>query len=254
MMLTCEHITVRAGGKEIVSDVSFSLEAGQWLMLLGPNGAGKSTLLRAVSRAVRHEGHVMLHGRNISAYRPREMARHIGMMSQDAGVHGEFTLEEIVALGRYAHRGMLTPQYTDTQRCIDAALDTVGLSDKRCQRMQTLSGGERQRAFLAQVLCQDPDILMLDEPGNHLDLVYHKQLLDVIDRWRQQRGKAVVSVVHDLSIARRYGTHALLMESGRMAAYGDIRQATQPEILRRVWGMDVAGWLRELTDCWAENA
>ena len=254
MMLQAEHITVRAGNSDIVSDVSFSLEAGQWLMLLGPNGAGKSTLLRAVSQAVRHQGSVLLHGKDIRSFRPRELARHIGVMSQDSGVHGEFTVEEIVSLGRYAHRGMLTPQQTDTERLVMEALGTVGLSDKRYQRIQTLSGGERQRAFLAQVLCQDPDILMLDEPGNHLDLVYHKQLLDVIDNWRQQSGKAVISVVHDLSIARKYGTHALLMENGRTAAYDTVFAATQPETLRRVWGMDVAAWLRELTDCWTENA
>ena len=251
-MLKAENITVRAGGKAIVSDVSFTLEKGQWLMLLGPNGAGKSTLLRAVSRAIRHEGEVTLLGRDIRTYRPRELALHIGVMSQDAGVHGEFTVEEIVSLGRYAHRGMLAPQHTDTERRVSEVLDTVGLSAQRTQRMQTLSGGERQRAFLAQVLCQDPDILMLDEPGNHLDLVYHKQLLDVIDRWRQQPGKAVVSVVHDLSIARRYGTHALLMENGRTAACGTVQEATQADVLRRVWGMDVAAWLRELAEGFAQ--
>lgn len=251
-MLKAENITVRAGGKAIVSDVSFALEKGQWLMLLGPNGAGKSTLLRAVSRAIRHEGEVTLLGRDIRTYRPRELALHIGVMSQDAGVHGEFTVEEIVSLGRYAHRGMLAPQHTDTERRVSEVLDTVGLSAQRTQRMQTLSGGERQRAFLAQVLCQDPDILMLDEPGNHLDLVYHKQLLDVIDRWRQQPGKAVVSVVHDLSIARRYGTHALLMENGRTAACGTVQEATQADVLRRVWGMDVAAWLRELAEGFAQ--
>ena len=251
-MLKAENITVCAGGKAIVSDVSFALEKGQWLMLLGPNGAGKSTLLRAVSRAIRHEGEVTLLGRDIRTYRPRELALHIGVMSQDAGVHGEFTVEEIVSLGRYAHRGMLAPQHTDTERRVSEVLDTVGLSAQRTQRMQTLSGGERQRAFLAQVLCQDPDILMLDEPGNHLDLVYHKQLLDVIDRWRQQPGKAVVSVVHDLSIARRYGTHALLMENGRTAASGTVQEATQADVLRRVWGMDVAAWLRELAEGFAQ--
>lgn len=252
-MLKAENITVRAGGKTIVSDVSFVLEEGQWLMLLGPNGAGKSTLLRAVSRAVRHEGTVTVQGRDIRTYRPRELARHIGVMSQDAGVHGEFTVEEIVALGRYAHRGMLSPQHTDTERRVSEVLDIVGLSAQRAQRMQTLSGGERQRAFLAQVLCQNPDILMLDEPGNHLDLVYHKQLLDVIDQWRRQPGKAVVSVVHDLSIARRYGTHALLMENGRTAAAGTVQEATQADVLRRVWDMDVAAWLRELAAGFAEE-
>lgn len=253
-MLRAKGVSVHLGGKAIVADVSLTLEAGQWLMLCGPNGAGKSTLIGALSRAIPSTGEIALMGRSLRAYRPRELARHLGVLSQATGGMEAFTVEEIVAMGRYAHRrGILGGAQKDTPQRVDAALAAVGLTGQRRQCVTTLSGGERQRTLLAQTLCQDPDVLMLDEPANHLDLVYQKQLFELIDRWRRQPGKAVLSVVHDLSLARRWGTHALLMDSGRAVASGPIAQVMTADALARVWQMDVMGWMRELQRAWAGN-
>ena len=115
----------------------------------------------------------------------------------------------------------------------------------------TLSGGERQRMLLAQVLCQEPDVLLLDEPGNHLDLRFQQELFLLIDAWRREPGHAVVSVVHDLSLARKFGTHALLLSSGR-GTYGEISAILTPAALESAWQMDVVGWLRSLGDVWQE--
>lgn len=251
-MLRAKGVSVHLGGKAIVADVSLTLEAGQWLMLCGPNGAGKSTLIGALSRAIPSTGEIALRGRSLRVYRPRELARHLGVLSQAVGGMEAFTVEEIVAMGRYAHRrGILGGAQKDTPQRVDAALAAVGLTGQRHQCVTTLSGGERQRTLLAQVLCQDPDVLMLDEPANHLDLVYQKQLFELIDRWRRQPGKAVLSVVHDLSLARRWGTHALLMDRGRAVASGPIAQVMTADALARVWQMDVMGWMRELQSAWA---
>ena len=110
---------------------------------------------------------------------------------------------------------------------MERALHAVQLQDKRRQNILTLSGGERQRMLLAQVLCQEPDVLLLDEPGNHLDLRFQQELFLLIDAWRREPGHAVVSVVHDLSLARKFGTHALLLSSGR-GAYGEIADILTP--------------------------
>lgn len=254
-MLQAEHVSVNLGGRAIVTDVSLSLHAGQWLMLCGPNGAGKSTLIGALSRALPCEGSITLLGKPLCSYRPRALACRLGVLSQE--VHGmdAFTVEQIVAMGRYAHhQGVFGAAEKDEPRRVAAALSAVGLEDRRHQSVLTLSGGERQRALLAQALCQDPDVLMLDEPANHLDLKYQKQLFEIIDRWRQQEGKAVISVVHDLSLARRWGTHALLLSGGRVVAEGPISQAMDAGALRRAWGMDVFAWLEELHRAWAEES
>ena len=135
---------------------------------------------------------------------------------------------------------------------VEQALTLTGLQDKRRQSVLTLSGGELQRTFLAQVLAQDPKLLLLDEPTNHLDLIYQKQIFALIGQWLQTPGRAVVSVVHDLSLARAFGTDALLMDSGRKIALGRANDVLTPANLDRVYGMDVAAWMRGLYSQWAE--
>lgn len=251
-MLKAQHVSVTLGGQPIVTDVSLSLGEGQWLMLCGPNGAGKSTLIGALSRAVPCTGEITLLGKPLRSYRPRIMARHLGVLSQAVQGMDAFTVEQIVAMGRYAYRqGMLGAAERDAPERVAAALDAVGLWERRRQPVTTLSGGERQRTLLAQVLCQDPDVLILDEPANHLDLKYQKQLFEIIDRWRCQAGKAVISVVHDLSLARRWGTHALLLAEGRAIAAGPVAQVLTSRALQSAWDMDVLAWLEELHGAWA---
>ncbi len=123
------------------------------------------------------------------------------------------------------------------------------MTDKRRQSILTLSGGERQRVLLAQVLCQQPQVLLLDEPGNHLDLGFQQELYELIDRWRQEENHLVVSVVHDLSAARKFGTHALLMADGR-GLFGRCTDILTAAHLQGVWGMDVVGWMQSLHDAW----
>ena len=252
MKLEAKNVRARAGGKEIVKDVSFALADGEWLMLVGPNGAGKSTLVGAVSGSVPCEGDILFNGASLRAMRPAARARRVGVLDQQVSMTYAFSVEEVVAMGRYAHReGAFGGGDRDGQRRVDEALEAVGLTDKRRQSMLTLSGGERQRAFLAQALCQSPDVLILDEPGNHLDLAYEKQLFELIDGWRRGPGRAVICVVHDLSLARLYGTHALLMDAGR-GAWGTVDEVLTPRRLEAVWGMDVQGWMRRLREAWKE--
>jgi iron complex transport system ATP-binding protein len=118
--------------------------------------------------------------------------------------------------------------------------------------MLTLSGGEMQRAFLAQVFAQDPKVLILDEPANHLDLKYQQHIFSLIRQWLREPGRAVMSVVHDLSLARRYGTHAVLLDRGKCVSQGLISEVMTPENLRQVYGMDVYAWMREMLSQWQE--
>lgn len=250
-MLSVENLSVHFSGKPILSDVSFSLEAGQCLMLCGPNGAGKSTLVKAISKAISYTGKITLLGKDLQSCRHREIARHIGVLSQSVYFSDAFTVAQVVAMGRYAHRsGFLAPEPADTTHRVQAALDMVGLADLGDRVITSLSGGEQQRALLAQVLCQDPDVLILDEPANHLDLLYQKQLFDLMTQWRQRPGKAVIAVVHDLNLARYGGTHALVLSNGHAAACGTIDQALQDDVLQQVWRMDVRQWLETLHDAW----
>ena len=118
--------------------------------------------------------------------------------------------------------------------------------------MLTLSGGEMQRVFLAQVFAQNPQVLILDEPANHLDLKYQQHIFSLIQEWLKQPGRAVLSVVHDLSLARRYGTHAILLDHGKTVSQGTISDVMTPENLKQVYGMDVYAWMRDMLSQWQD--
>ena len=250
-MLKAENVTVRYGEHTIVDNLSFHLQEGQWLMLAGPNGAGKSTLIHAVSQGAPYTGSITLAGKNIARYKPAQLAQKIGVLAQKNNVGYSYTVEEVVGLGRYAHsRGFLAGKDDSGEERIENALSLTGLTELRKSSVLTLSGGELQRTFLAQVFAQDPEILILDEPANHLDLVYQKHIFSLIEQWLKQPGRAVLSVVHDLSLARKYGTHAVLMNNGKCISQGPIGDAFTPQKLQSVYDMDVYSWMREMLGQW----
>ncbi len=251
-MLEASGIFLHYGPNMAVRDLSLSLAEGQWLMVIGPNGAGKSSLIAALSGSRPFSGSVTLQGRDIRSLPPRIRARQIGVLAQHQTVHYAFTVEEVVRLGRYAHRkGWLSGNDPEGEGAVARALEQTGMEGLRRRSVLSLSGGERQRAFLAQVLAQDPAILMLDEPADSLDLKYQKVLFELTQAWVRQPGKAVISVVHDLSIARRFGSHALLMSGGLCVAQGEKTAVLSPENLDAAYGMDVNGWMRALAEPWA---
>ena len=250
-MLEVKNMTVRYGGLTIVDDVSFFVEAGQWLMIVGPNGAGKSTIINAVSQIAPYTGTVVFNGADISRRKPRVLARDIGVLTQNHFVGYSFTVEEVVRLGRYSYApNIFSPKHDEDENQIAGALEKTGMAPLMKQSVLTLSGGELQRTFLAQLFAQDPTLLILDEPTNHLDLVYQKQIFDLIRAWIKDTGRAVISVVHDLSLARAYGTDALLLDRGRIVSKGGIGSVLTPENLSAVYSMDVCAWMRDMLSLW----
>lgn len=250
-MLKAENITVRYSTRTVVQNLSFELKEGQWLMLIGPNGAGKSTLIETIAGGVPYAGRISLAGRDIRTFKSSELARKIGVLAQKNAVSYAYSVEEVVGLGRYAHAsGFLVSRDDEGEQSIECALALTGLTELRRASVLALSGGELQRTFLAQVFAQNPQILILDEPANHLDLVYQKHIFSLIETWLKQPGRAVISVVHDLSLAKAYGTHAVLMHHGQCAAQGKIGDVMTAERLKMVYEMDVYGWMQKMLGQW----
>ena len=178
----------------------------------------------------------------------------MGVLSQTNVIGYAFTAEEIIRMGRYAYApGIFSRQTDEDNAFIDKAIEMTGLQSVLKQPAITLSGGECQRVFLAQILAQDPSILMLDEPTNYLDLNYQKQIFQMLKQWLKTPGRAIISVVHDLSLARAFGTHALLLDKGKLRAYGDIHEVLTAEHLNEIYHMDVLGWMRSLMSVWPEH-
>jgi len=252
-MLEIKNLSVNYGSLTIVDRVSFHLAPGEWLMIVGPNGAGKSTLINAIAQTVPYKGKVLFKNTDAATLSSRQFARKIGMLSQNNYISYSFTVEEVVRLGRYAYSsGIFSGSDKKEDELIKQALEKVGLTEQAHQSVLTLSGGELQRTFLAQLLAQDPEILLLDEPTNHLDLVYQQQLFSLISHWLSQGNRSVISVVHDLSLARAYGTKALLMNKGKIAGYGLTKQTLNRQTLQQVYNLDVFSWMKEILSQWEE--
>ncbi len=322
-MLQVNDLTVRYGDLTIVDHLSFTVEEGQWLMIVGPNGAGKSTTLDAITQGTAYAGQVLFEGEDMKKKKAAERARCVGVLMQNHFAEYAFSVEEVVALGRYSCAGVRsrarwyagseigfegefagtaggtdvrigkkpdigtkkkfgaftekrpgvrtkenvglaqksrresglhaekhTGRSNEDEQAVENALALTGMSSQRKQSILTLSGGELQRTFLAQVFAQDPKLLLLDEPTNHLDLVYQKQVFELIEKWLQTPGRAVISVVHDLSLAKAYGTKVLLMNRGRKVACGPAVEVLVPEHLDPVYQMNVSGWMRQMLGQW----
>ena len=252
-MLEVEHLSVKYDSFVAVRDLSFAVTERQWLMIVGPNGAGKSTILNAISQGVPYTGTIRFDKADLKKTDARTRARAIGALAQNHYVSYAFSVEEIVRLGRYAHRSGLFSSHEEDDAAVEEALEMTGMTGLRHQSLLTLSGGELQRAFLAQVFAQSPRLLLLDEPTNHLDLVYQKQVFALIAEWLKTPGRAVISVEHDLSLARAYGTNALLLHHGCKVAYGETGAVMCPRHLNEVYGMDVAEWMQTMLGQWKDG-
>ena len=253
-MLEVKNLTVGYGSLTIINKISFEVGNRQWLMIVGPNGAGKSTIVNAVSQGVPYTGTVLFEGADIAQIRPVALAKKIGVLTQNHFVGYSFTVEEVVKLGRYAYSaGIFSAADDEDKRRIEYALDITGMQPFRHHSVLTLSGGELQRTFLAQIFAQNPKLLILDEPTNHLDLVYQKQMFELIRSWIDTTGCAVISVVHDLNLAKAYGTDAILLDQGEIVAAGAVDDVLSAGHLNAVYSMDVYKWMQDMLSQWQKD-
>jgi iron complex transport system ATP-binding protein len=253
-VLEARGLTVRYGDLTIVDSLDFAVPKGHWLMVVGPNGAGKSTIISAISGLAPYSGIVNCLGRDVRTYKPAALARILGVLTQQHSVGYSFSVAEVVQMGRYAHTRSLFAHATDAdQAAIERAIELTGLGPFLNQSVLTLSGGELQRTFLAQLIAQDPEILLLDEPTNHLDLAYQEQVFDLIRAWIAESGRTVLSVVHDLSLARAYGDEVLLLHKGKAVACGPAEATLSPANLESVYQMDVVAWMRRMLGQWDDD-
>lgn len=250
-MLDVKNLSVKICGRNIVDSVSFRLREKQWLMIAGPNGAGKSTIVNAISQGVPYTGSILFYGDDVALCKPVERAKKLGVLMQYHYIGYSFTVEEVVKLGRYAYSpGIFSAISDESNEKIREAMEQTGILEIKDQSVLTLSGGELQRTFLAQLLAQDPQLLILDEPTNHLDLIYQKQIFELVKQWIDRTGRAVISVVHDLSLAKAYGTDALLLNNGKLLACGSIEEVLTRKNLENAYSMDVHQWMKKLLGQW----
>ena len=241
--LVCDQLGVGLPGRPLLATVHARLAPGRFTAILGPNGAGKSTLLSMLSgqRAPR-SGSVSLGVRALSAIAALELARLRAVLPQETAVAFDFTVQEVVEMGRFPHRQSPSRQEA---RIAHDAMEATGVAHLAGRGVNTLSGGERARAHLARALAQiwepRPDgatrWLLLDEPTAALDLAHQHQAMALVRRWAVEQGIGVVAVLHDLNLALRYAHDTVLLGAGRCDA-GPTGETLDAAAIARVWGVE----------------
>ncbi|MBP2316325.1 ABC transporter ATP-binding protein [Azospirillum soli] len=234
-MIEIEGVSLSHRGTPILHEVSLALPKGELTALIGPNGAGKSSLLSVVARLQPlQSGSVAVDGLPVDRTPSRELARMLTIMRQDTGFAGRLTVRELVGFGRFPHsRGRLTDE--DRER-IDEALALFDLTALAGRDLGTLSGGQRQRAFVAMAFCQGTDYLLLDEPLNNLDMMYARQMMRLLRKVVDRRGRTVVIVLHDINYAAAYADRIVAMKDGRIVAHGPPNDVLTVGRLEQLYG------------------
>jgi len=250
-MLEVKDLSAGYSGVDVIRNINLKAERGESLCILGPNGSGKSTLLKSIARIIDYRGCVLMNGEDISAVSRKELAKKIALLSQSTQVFFPYTVYETVSLGRYAYsQSILKNLSAEDREVIEVILKKLDIWDNKDCMIDELSGGELQRVFLARTLAQSPDLILLDEPSNHLDLKHQIELLKFLKTWVKENNKTLISVFHDLNLARLFGDTAVVLNNGTLAASGQIEDVLNGGILNDVYGIDIRGFMRQALEKW----
>ena len=237
-MIITSGIKKYYGDTAVVDDVSIELPSRGITSIIGPNGAGKSTMLSIISRLLGMDaGTVTVDGLDVSETPSDVLARRMSILRQDNHMTARLTVADLVAFGRYPYsKGRLT---IEDKGHIDQSIAYLNLEDLRDRFLDELSGGQRQRAFVAMVLCQDTDYVLLDEPLNNLDMKHAMGMMKLMQRACHELGKTVVLVLHDINFASWYSDYIIAMKNGRVIRHGGRDDIITPEALKDIYDMDI---------------
>lgn len=227
--------------KLIIQGVNATVKSGEFFALLGPNGSGKTTLFRLVTGQLPLlEGAISIGSKPLHKLSKLEKAKKMAVLTQEVAASFDYTVEEIVQLGRYPHQtGFLKILSKHDKRLVEEAMELTNVTQYRHARFRLLSGGEKQRVLLAKALAQEPEILLLDEPTNHLDIHHTFQMLDQLKQWQRERGLTIFAILHDLNVASLYADRIALLHEGSFLKVGDVHTLRNEEHLKTVYNVQV---------------
>lgn len=236
--VVASSVTVGYGQRTIIRDLSATFPAGKITTIVGPNGCGKSTLLRAMSGLLNLDtGTVSVDGQNISDMKRKDVARILGMLPQSPVAPEGLLVSDLVARGRHPHQAWFRQWSSTDEDAVFEALKQTGSADLASRTLDELSGGQRQRVWISMVLAQNTDILFLDEPTTYLDLATSVDILELVDSLRQELGRTVVMVLHDLNLAVRYSDYLVVMKEGQVIASGTPAEIITAELLQQAFDL-----------------
>ena len=245
-MIQVRELSKFYGKKAVVEKVTVDIHRGKITSFIGPNGAGKSTLLSMVSRLLDADtGEVLVDNANVRKMKSNEFSKRVSILKQSNFMNVRLTIRELVTFGRFPHsKGRIS---AEDLRIINQAMDYMDLMEMQHEYMDELSGGQRQRAFIAMVIAQDTDYILLDEPLNNLDMKHSVQIMKILRRLVDELGKTVVIVLHDINFASVYSDRIVALKNGVVVKDGPTDDIITSESLKEIYDMDIP--IKQMKDC-----
>jgi iron complex transport system ATP-binding protein len=242
--LKADNLSVTLSGADIVKDISIYVDDRRFVGIIGPNGCGKSTLLKSIYKVIKPQsGSVFLGDKDVLKSTARMISRHMGVVGQFNDLSFDFTVHDMVMMGRTPHKRLMESDNQNDYEIVDAALQKVDLGAYADRSYLTLSGGEKQRVILARAIAQEPKFLILDEPTNHLDIKYQLQILSIVKSLKI----GVLAALHDLSMAAMYCDVLYAVKNGGVVAYGKPNEILTKELIRQVYDVNCETYTNPVT-------
>ena len=232
-----KELLKKYNGKTVVDGVSFELPAGKVISLIGPNGAGKSTVMGMISRLIaQDDGSVDFEGKDMSKWKSRDLARRLAILTQSNHVQMKLTVRELVAFGRFPYSGNRIT--AEDEEIIEKAIAYMELEEFEDRFIDELSGGQRQRAYIAMVIAQDTEYVLLDEPTNNLDIYHATNMMKIVRRLCDELGKTVILVLHEINYAAFYSDYICAFVDGKISKFGTVEEVMTKENLSEIYRVD----------------
>lgn len=235
LKLQVKNLKFSIDKKDILKDISFDIPKGSFVGIIGPNGSGKSTILKNIYRLYKPDsGKLILDNKDLSTMKDKDCAKEIAVLAQESNSQFDFTVEQIVKMGRYPYKSVFEDYSKKDIDMVNNMLKRVGLNNYSDRSFSKLSGGEKQRTLIARALVQDTDFLILDEPTNHLDIGYQIQLMDLV----KSLNITTLSAIHDMNIASMYCDYLIVMKDGKIRKCGKVEEVITEDMLKEIFGVN----------------
>ncbi|KEF36646.1 ABC-type enterochelin transport system, ATPase component [Schinkia azotoformans MEV2011] len=237
-MIEVKKLRKQYGSKNVIDNVSITIPKGKITSFIGPNGAGKSTVLSMISRLItKDDGDVLVDGAELSCWKSNELAKKIAILKQSNHINIRLTVRELISFGRFPYsQGRLT---REDWKYVDEAINYMELKDIQHKYLDQLSGGQKQRAYIAMVIAQDTEYILLDEPLNNLDMKHSVQIMKVLRKLVDELDKTVVIVIHDINFASCYSDYIVALRGGKVIKEGTTEEIISKQVLKEVYDMDI---------------
>lgn len=241
MILNVKNLSYYYGEKKVLDDISFNVEEGDFISILGPNGSGKTTLMKAILGVSngKRRGLILLNDKKIEEYSYKELAKNISAVFQTNSLEFDFTVEEIIEMGRYPYINRFNSISNNDKLIIKKSMDYVGVTNFAERSYKKLSGGEFQRVMIGRALAQEANILILDEPVNHLDLKYQISILKLLKKLNQEKKITVIIILHDLNLASLFSDRIILLKNGSIENIGSPQDVLTQDNIERLYEAEV---------------